>query len=475
MKVVLAADGRLERIAKHVDPGSAHGEYIGSPSSSRARRRRSRARSRRRGAATPRCTTRMGSRSSLTVEATCARRRSEKWTGWRSTTTQIWHAHGRSSACTSPPDRRSARGRRGNWSRRRARRPPPRQAHLGRRARRCRARPRQGRGGRRGRRPALENADVFPVEGGTVAAALELAEGLRAGSFDAVVGIGGGRTLDVAKYAASLTGLPMVSVATNLAHDGLASPVASLEHDGRKGSYGVQAPIAVVVDLDQCAPARPSSSAQASAMRSAISAPSPTGSSPAASAGSPSTAWPPLSPCRRDLVALSHRRPALRDLCGRSRRGARAQRARDGRRREQPSLQRRLPRNLARHRRALPTARRTASRWRWGAFRFFLREDERLGALDAALLRHGVARTPSDLGLEEDEFAAAVAHALHSARPLHDPRASRPGRARDRRACAELRRPSSLSFAPKRSPSRSWARPPSIGPAACTCAASRPI
>ena len=60
----------------------------------------------------------------------------------------------------------------------------------------------------------------------------------------------GGRTLDVAKYAASQAGLPMVSVATNLAHDGLASPVASLEHDGRKGSYGVHIPIAVVVDLD---------------------------------------------------------------------------------------------------------------------------------------------------------------------------------------------------------------------------------
>jgi choline kinase len=29
MKVVLAADGRLERIAKNVDPASAHGEYIG--------------------------------------------------------------------------------------------------------------------------------------------------------------------------------------------------------------------------------------------------------------------------------------------------------------------------------------------------------------------------------------------------------------------------------------------------------------
>ena len=66
----------------------------------------------------------------------------------------------------------------------------------------------------------------------------------------ALVGIGGGRTLDLAKYAASLSGLPMVAVATSLAHDGLASPVASLEDHGRKGSYGVQMPIAVMVDLD---------------------------------------------------------------------------------------------------------------------------------------------------------------------------------------------------------------------------------
>jgi glycerol-1-phosphate dehydrogenase [NAD(P)+] len=42
----------------------------------------------------------------------------------------------------------------------------------------------------------------------------------------------------------------MVAVATSLAHDGVASPVASLEEGGRKGSYGVQMPIALVVDLD---------------------------------------------------------------------------------------------------------------------------------------------------------------------------------------------------------------------------------
>lgn len=99
-------------------------------------------------------------------------------------------------------------------------------------------------------RPQLENAEFFMVEGGSLEAARDLAKDLRGGSFDALVGIGGGRTLDVAKYAATLTGLPMVAVATNLAHDGIASPVSSLVHDGHKGSYGVQMPMAIVVDLD---------------------------------------------------------------------------------------------------------------------------------------------------------------------------------------------------------------------------------
>ncbi len=100
-------------------------------------------------------------------------------------------------------------------------------------------------------RPQLDRtAEIQTVQGGSIEAAMSLAATLRSGYYDAVVGIGGGRTIDTAKYAATLAGLPMVAVATSLAHDGLASPVASLEHDGRKGSYGVQMPIAVMVDLD---------------------------------------------------------------------------------------------------------------------------------------------------------------------------------------------------------------------------------
>ena len=99
-------------------------------------------------------------------------------------------------------------------------------------------------------RPSLQSADVFTATGGTLDAALELAAKLRSRPYDAVVGIGGGTTVDTAKYAANRWGLPMISVATSLANDGIASPVASLINDGIKGSYGVHIPFGVIVDLD---------------------------------------------------------------------------------------------------------------------------------------------------------------------------------------------------------------------------------
>lgn len=99
-------------------------------------------------------------------------------------------------------------------------------------------------------RGSLAACEVFHVEGGTVDAAVSLGSKLRAGSYEAVIGIGGGRTIDATKYAATLSGIPMVSVATNLSHDGICSPVASLTHEKGKGSFGVVMPLAMVVDLD---------------------------------------------------------------------------------------------------------------------------------------------------------------------------------------------------------------------------------
>ncbi|MFJ6572780.1 iron-containing alcohol dehydrogenase family protein [Streptomyces sp. NPDC091292] len=98
--------------------------------------------------------------------------------------------------------------------------------------------------------PALPGADWFPVGGGTLDDAVKLADAIKKGRYDAVVGLGGGKIIDCAKFAAARVGLPLVAVATNLSHDGLCSPVATLDNDAGRGSYGVPNPIAVVIDLD---------------------------------------------------------------------------------------------------------------------------------------------------------------------------------------------------------------------------------
>ncbi|MBB3728312.1 glycerol-1-phosphate dehydrogenase [NAD(P)+] [Nonomuraea dietziae] len=102
----------------------------------------------------------------------------------------------------------------------------------------------------------LSEAEVFRVADGSVDAAVSLGADLRKGAYEVVVGVGGGRTIDATKYAASLAGIPMVAVATNLSHDGICSPTASLVYEGGKGSFGVPMPLAILVDLDfvQAAP-----------------------------------------------------------------------------------------------------------------------------------------------------------------------------------------------------------------------------
>ncbi|HUC60073.1 MAG TPA: iron-containing alcohol dehydrogenase family protein [Streptosporangiaceae bacterium] len=98
---------------------------------------------------------------------------------------------------------------------------------------------------------SMTGAEFFRLPDGRHDTAVALGKNLRAGVYEAVAGIGGGRTIDVTKFAAHMAGIPMVSVPTSLAHDGLASPVSTLAHESGNGSYGVVPPVAVVVDLDR--------------------------------------------------------------------------------------------------------------------------------------------------------------------------------------------------------------------------------
>lgn len=71
-------------------------------------------------------------------------------------------------------------------------------------------------------------------------------------SCKALIGVGGGKALDVAKYIASLAGLPYFAAPTSLSNDGFCSPQASLTLEGKRRSLATGPPEAVVVDVTVC-------------------------------------------------------------------------------------------------------------------------------------------------------------------------------------------------------------------------------
>lgn len=90
----------------------------------------------------------------------------------------------------------------------------------------------------------------MPPSGADQDWASQLGEAARAADADAIVAIGGGRRLDVAKLAAARAGLVNIAVPTQLSHDGICSPVAVVPNaEGRAESLGAIAPRAVVISL----------------------------------------------------------------------------------------------------------------------------------------------------------------------------------------------------------------------------------
>ena len=264
-------------------------------------------------------------------------------------------------------------------------------------------------------RPQLANGEIWDVAGGSVQAGASLAGKLRRGFYDAVVGVGGGRTLDVAKYAASLSGLPVVAVATSLAHDGIASPVASLDDEtGRKASYGVQMPIAVVVDLDYVRRSDP-------AMRRS-------GIGDAVSNLSAIADWRLAERERGEAVdgvavtfarvaatSVIHREDGIDDdaflialaealvLSGLAMASAGSSRPCSGADHEILHAIDALFPETAHHGELAGAA---------SLFTSWLRGDDGLaGGIDACLIRHGLPRTPADLGLSDEQFTEAVVRA----------------------------------------------------------------
>ena len=66
---------------------------------------------------------------------------------------------------------------------------------------------------------------------------------------DAVVGIGGGKVLDVGKVLSSELNAAFISIPTVASHDGIASPIASFKSEKKPISISTNTPAAVLADL----------------------------------------------------------------------------------------------------------------------------------------------------------------------------------------------------------------------------------
>jgi glycerol-1-phosphate dehydrogenase [NAD(P)+] len=97
----------------------------------------------------------------------------------------------------------------------------------------------------------VEVLGTFDVTEVSVEGAVQLLGALPKGTH-AIVGLGGGKALDVGKYVALLAGLRYFAVPTSLSSDGFCSPQASLTLRGRRQSLPASLPDAVIVDTEVC-------------------------------------------------------------------------------------------------------------------------------------------------------------------------------------------------------------------------------
>ncbi|AEH06105.1 iron-containing alcohol dehydrogenase [Methanothermococcus okinawensis] len=63
--------------------------------------------------------------------------------------------------------------------------------------------------------------------------------------YDAIIGVGGGKSIDIGKYIAYHSKKPFISIPTTASNDGIASPVISL----KQPSIMAESPIAIIADI----------------------------------------------------------------------------------------------------------------------------------------------------------------------------------------------------------------------------------
>lgn len=97
----------------------------------------------------------------------------------------------------------------------------------------------------------LPESELYLIDESSFQEAMELAKYICMKDVEVIIGVGGGKVLDVAKYVGFVGKIPYICVPTTLSNDSLASPVAVLgtEGDARK-TLKCAIPAGIVVDVN---------------------------------------------------------------------------------------------------------------------------------------------------------------------------------------------------------------------------------
>lgn len=97
--------------------------------------------------------------------------------------------------------------------------------------------------------PDAYQVKILQCEDNTLDTVNDLERDVLETSADIIIGVGGGKALDVAKVVGTRSNVPVVLVPTSVSNDAICSPVAVIRMN-KKASLGVKMPQAVIIDLD---------------------------------------------------------------------------------------------------------------------------------------------------------------------------------------------------------------------------------
>ena len=100
---------------------------------------------------------------------------------------------------------------------------------------------------------SLENSQIKSdwhiIDNATTSITDEVSEFCKSNNYGIIVGIGGGKSVDVAKLSSFRANIPFISFPTSASHDGISSPFASIKGSDRPYSFVASPPLGIFADI----------------------------------------------------------------------------------------------------------------------------------------------------------------------------------------------------------------------------------